>query len=94
MIDIVSSRRANLHNEMLQLLGLDGGWRCPARPRSTAAAYRPIVREGVETIEAWPTPLAIGQNLPVLPLALNAEVCLPLDLEATYEAACHRRRLL
>jgi hypothetical protein len=47
----------------------------------------------VEQIEVWPVPLAVGQPLPVLPLALNAELCLPLDLEATYIAACQRRRL-
>jgi hypothetical protein len=31
--------------------------------------------------------------VPMLPLALNAEVCLPVDLEATYTDACRRRRL-
>ena len=31
--------------------------------------------------------------LPVLPLALNAEKCLPIDLEATNTIACQRRRL-
>jgi hypothetical protein len=36
---------------------------------------------------------AVGNELPALPLALNAEFCLPIDLEATYTAACHRRRL-
>ena len=41
----------------------------------------------------WPQALAVGQPLPVLPLALNAELCLPLDLEASYAVACQRRRL-
>ncbi len=41
----------------------------------------------------WPASLAVGQNLPLLPLALNAEICLPLDLEASYSTACQRRRL-
>jgi hypothetical protein len=58
-----------------------------------AVAYRPVVRDQVEQIELWPAPLAVGQPLPELPLALNAELCLPLDLEATYVAACQRRRL-
>ena len=56
-------------------------------------AYRPIVREGQSQIEIWPSGLEIGRGLPVLPLALNAEIVLPLDLEATYTAACQRRRL-
>ena len=46
-----------------------------------------------EQIEVWPALLEIGRPLPVLPLALNAEQCLPVDLEATYTAACQRRRL-
>ncbi len=37
--------------------------------------------------------LEIGRPIPVLPLALNAELALPIDLEATYTAACRRRRL-
>ncbi|MBY0456240.1 MAG: hypothetical protein K2V38_02765 [Gemmataceae bacterium] len=58
-----------------------------------AVAYRPIVRDGAEVIEVWPASLAVGAGLPTLPLALNAELCLPLDLESTYTVACARRRL-
>ena len=65
----------------------------PADATLYAVAYRPIVRRDAEQVEAWPAPLAVGQPLPVLPLALNAELCLPLDLEATYVTACERRRL-
>jgi hypothetical protein len=58
-----------------------------------APVYRPIVLDGQQQIEAWPSPLEIGRPLPVLPLALDAELVLPIDLEATYRAACQRRRL-
>jgi hypothetical protein len=58
-----------------------------------AVAYRPVRREGREEIDLWPRALALGAALPVLPLALNAEVSLPVDLEATYMDACQRRRL-
>jgi hypothetical protein len=37
--------------------------------------------------------LGLAATLTVLPLALNAEVCLPVDLGATYADACQRRRL-
>jgi hypothetical protein len=56
-------------------------------------AYRPVVREKNEQIEVWPKALRVGEMLPVLPLALNAELILPIDLEASYLAACQRRRL-
>jgi hypothetical protein len=41
-------------------------------------------------IDVWPKWLTLGGPLPVL--ALNAEVCQPVDLEATCTDACQRRR--
>jgi hypothetical protein len=46
-----------------------------------------------EQIDVWTAALAVGQPMPILPLVLNAEICLPIDLEATYTDACRRRRL-
>ncbi len=93
VIDIVTNRRANLHNEIMQLLGHAAGSAILAEAVLYAVAYRPIVRDGQEQIEIWPAPLEIGRSLPELPLALNAELALPIDLESTYTAACQRRRL-
>jgi hypothetical protein len=59
-----------------------------------AVAYQQIIRDQNEQIETWPEQLDVGQPLPVLPLALNAQLALPIDLEATYMTACQRRRLL
>jgi hypothetical protein len=93
IVDIVTSRQANLHIEMMQILGHGESFALPVDAPLYAVAYRPVVRERAEQIEAWPASLAVGLSLPVLPLALNAELCLPLDLEATYSTACQRRRL-
>lgn len=93
VVDIVTSRRANLHTDLLRLLGHAADTLLPTDASLYAVAYRPVVRDGADQIDAWPIPLEVGQPLPVLPLALNAELCLPLDLEATYTAACQRRRL-
>ncbi len=94
IVDIVTSRQANLHNHVLQVLDQD---RPPAvLPDETllyAVAYRPIVRDGAQQVEVWPSALALGQPLPTVPLALNAELCLPINLEETYTAARQRRRL-
>ena len=65
----------------------------PTEPGLYAVAYRPVVRAEGEVIDVWPAALAVGHDLPTLPLALNAELCLPIDLETAYTAACHRRRL-
>jgi hypothetical protein len=93
VIDIVTSRRANLHDEIMQVLGHGDAFALPTETVLYAVAYRPIVRERQEQIEVWPSPLEIGWPLPVLPLSLNAEHAIPIDLEATYTAACQRRRL-
>lgn len=93
VIDIVTSRQANLHNEMVELLGHDARFALPAETSLYAIAYRPVVRDQAEQIDVWPATLGLGQALPTLPLALNAEVSLPLDLEATYVTACQRRRI-
>jgi hypothetical protein len=93
VIDIVTERQANLHNEILRLLTANPGQLQPDEVLLYAATYRPIKRQAREEIDIWPTRLAIGATLPTLPLALNAELVLPVDLEATYTDARQRRRL-
>jgi len=93
VVDIVTTRQANLHNEMMRLLGHGEAALLPADPPLYAVAYRPMIRQGTEQVDVWPQLLQVGNPLPTLPLGLNAEICLPLDLEGTYAAACQRRRL-
>jgi len=93
VIDIVTSRQANLHDEMMRVLDHGKAFSLPADTNLYAVAYRPIVRDQQPQIEVWMSPLEIGGDLPTLPLALDADQCLPIDLEATYTAACQRRRL-
>jgi len=93
IVDIVTTRRTNLHLEIGQVLGQSAAFALPTEMTLYGTAYRPIIRDGESRIEIWPSPLEIGQPLPVLPLALNAELVLPIDLESTYTVACRRRRL-
>ena len=93
VIDIVTNRKANLHNEIMQVLGRAGEYEIPAETNLYAVAYRPIVRANEEQIDTWPWTLDLGRPLPKVPLALDAELVLPVDLDVTYTAACQRRRL-
>jgi Protein of unknown function (DUF4058) len=93
VVDVVTSRGGNLHADILHLLGRPTDTGLPDGTELYAVAYRPLVRAGAEVIDVWPHALAVGNELPTLPLALNAELCLPIDLESTYTAACQRRRL-
>jgi hypothetical protein len=92
IVDIVTNRSANMHNELVKLLELGSEYLIPQGPLY-AAAYRPVRLPTVEQIEVWNERLQIGGALPVLPLAIGRGVCIPLDLEATYFEACTRLRL-
>lgn len=93
VIDVVTSRQANLHNELVQLLDAPAESRFPDPAPLYAVAYRPVRTVDREEIEIWPELLAVGGELPRLPLAVNADLCVLLDLETTYVEACRRSRL-
>ena len=39
-------------------------------------------------LETWEQPLSLGQPLPTLPLWLDEDLSVPLDLEESYEETC------
>ena len=91
-MDMVTERRANLHGELCELLDLPAalGWESPSG--LSAIAYRTAKRAGKEQetvrLDVWPHQLAVGQPLPTVPLWLAPGLAVPLELEATYAAAC------
>ncbi len=93
VIDIVTARRANLHNEIMRIVNAPAGLDFAADTDLYAAAYRPVLRGERAGIDIWPVPCALGQPLPVLPLRLAGDLFVPVDFEATYQEACRRRRL-
>jgi hypothetical protein len=93
ILDVVTGRRFNLHNELVELLQLDAGFTMPADTSLYGVAYGPVRRQEVNQIDVWPAALAVGGPLPVLPLCLRGFRAVPLDLEGTYHEACQRSRL-
>lgn len=93
IIDIVTHRRANLHNEVLRVMEASEGLHLPPEVSLYAVAYQPLRRDGKDEIHSWRSPLALGQPLPTLPLGLRADLVVPVDFEATYAEACRRKRL-
>jgi hypothetical protein len=93
VVDIVTSRHANLHDELAALLGHVSGFAFPTPTPLYATAYRPAHRQERSEIELWWALLAVGQPLPTLPLAVRGLGCLPIDLEATYQEARLRGRI-
>ncbi len=93
IVDIVTSWRANLHNEILRVMEAPDTSNLPSEVSLYAVAYRPLRRDGKEEIEMWRLPLTLNQSLPLLPLSLAVDLVIPIDFEATYAEACRRKRL-
>jgi hypothetical protein len=93
VVDVVTERQANLHDELVTLLNQAEHFAFPEASLLYAVAYRPARRETGDQIEVWPYPLTVGQPLPTVPLPLRGGPTLPLDLEGTYMETRVRSRL-
>jgi hypothetical protein len=92
VVDCVTTRRTQLHDEIVGLLkSEEGGWKSPTQ--LYAVAYHAMKVEEQRRLQVWPEALALGSALPRLPLWLGSDVCVPLDLEATYLATCDDLRI-
>ena len=87
VVDVVTERLNNLHNELMDRVG------GPAPPRlgddrpTYVVGYRPVRRGGQSEIDVWPYPAVIGEPLPAVPLGLRKGPTVVLDLEGTYSEA-------
>lgn len=91
VVDVVTVRQANLHRELLARL-------TESKASSImmdlyAIAYRPIERNSQPSVDIWQEELSLGSRLPILPLWLRGDICLPVDLGATYERTCREQRI-
>jgi hypothetical protein len=91
ILDVVTDRGGNLHEELLTRLRAT-----PAVPLSAdlyAVAYQPVSHDEDGRLNIWPQALAVGQPLPTLPLYLRGGPCVPIELEAVYERTRHELRV-
>jgi hypothetical protein len=93
IVDVVTERSGNLHAELLELLRVHLATPGQGAQELYAAAHRTVATAAGLRLETWAQPLTVGGSLPTLPLSLQTDLCLPLDLEATYHAACLARRI-
>ena len=90
IIDIVTSYRASLFEKLLDELG----W--PDRPANegiSVATLRGRRIGGRRRVNTWCYPLVLGAPLPTLPLWIDENLAVPLELETSYEGACRAIRL-
>jgi hypothetical protein len=93
VVDLISERRANLHEQIAQRLDLAEEVVNAVTSDLYAVAYRTAGTGTRMRLEAWPAALAIAAPLPTLPLWLAPALAVPLDLETTYVAACDSLRI-
>ena len=89
IIDVITVRQFNLYAELLGLIGHTD----PALGAEPPAIYAVTMRgrkriKKRPLLENWFYPLQLGQPLPALPIWLDVDLGVSLDLEATYEDAC------
>jgi hypothetical protein len=93
VVDIVTDRRANLHNETMDLMAVaDETLRLPMEPPLYAVAYRPVQRNDHAEIDLWKSTFAVGDQLPTLPLRLRGDDFVPVEFETAYMDVLRRRR--
>ena len=93
IVDVVIERTANLHAEVVDLLGLAHplAWNSPSQLYTVG--YHPTQAADAQRLDVWPAALAVGAALPTVPLWLSEELCLPLALEESYRATCAALRM-
>lgn len=93
IVDVVTNRHANLHNQLARRIGAPPTVELPDDTLVYATAYRPVKRDKRSQIDMWVRPVAVGDLLPTMPLRLIADEFVPVELEWTYTEACRRRKL-
>src|SRR5581483_2285969 len=67
-VDVVTSRRADLHADLLSLLSLPAEPAAPDTGSLSATAYHPLPGKEGTRLDYWREPVVLGQALPTLPL--------------------------
>jgi hypothetical protein len=91
VVDLVTRRRENLYTVLLEQLALPSEVNGPGN--LYAAACRTVPPDEPSRLESWFVPLTIGESLPTLPLWLEVDLAVPLDLERSYEATFAEMRI-
>jgi len=90
IVDVVTIRAANLHDELLANIKKVSLMKAPLY----TTAYQVVKHQTEPCLDIWQQSLEIGQPLPIMPLWLRGSICLPIDLGATYELTCREQRIL
>ncbi len=93
LVDAVTVHSGNLHNELLERLEASSDGARLGKHALYASAYRAVPANKAVQLECWVEPLAVGGELPTMPLWIAPDLCLPLNLEQAYKQACKSSRI-
>lgn len=85
IVDAITNLPFNLHNEIMQYCGVRSPRAMLPEEGCYVAAYR--YHTDVHRMESWHYSVAIGQSVPTMPLCIDKNIFVPIDLEATYTQA-------
>lgn len=88
IVDLVTTRRANLYTELLDLIGQTDPTLGTEPPSLYAVACRTRTEKHKPKLDNWVYPMELGRRLPELPLWLAEDVVVPVELDASYEDTC------
>ena len=95
IVDVVSVRQFNLYANVLELLGGND----PALGSFPPFRYAATIRGRKRTrqpslLETWFYPMEIGKPLPTLPIWLDLDLSISVQLESSYEETCRVLRIV
>jgi hypothetical protein len=94
IVDVVTVRQFNLYGELLDRIDRSD----PALGEEPPHLYTVALRSRVQprkgsVLDMWFYPLAVGQPLCSLPIWLDADLAVSLDLDGSYEDTCRVLRI-
>lgn len=94
IVDVVTIRRSNLYADLLEFLDVNDPLLDPVPSATYAVTTRARRRdEGGRSLDTWYFPMEIGRPLPTLPIWLDDDRGVSLELEFSYEEACRTLRI-
>ena len=94
LVDVVTIRDFNLYADVLEFIG----GRDPALEGKPSSLYAVTMRgrkrpRQRSLLESWFYPMQVGQPLPTLPIWLDVDLSIDLELESSYEETCRFLRI-
>ena len=94
LVDVVTIRDFNLYANLLEFIGGSDPALGQKPPGLYAVTIRGRKRPPLSSLlESWFYPMQVGQPLPPLPIWLDVDLNISLDLESSYEETCRFLRI-